>query len=394
MAWGEIKVEDQRLQFCMSVANGIITLSEGCRQFNISRPTGYEWLKRYNLYGEEGLKNRSSARLSQNHETSEFIKEQILVIKHEYVNFGPKKIHAKLKERYPCIDWPGTTTIEKILSKNGLTKKRKLRRRLAAITSPLNVAEEVNDIWCMDFKGWSLTADHFKFDPFTLTDQYSRYLLRALKLDFNTLEHVWPLLDCAFREYGLPRVIRSDNGPPFATTAPGRFSLLAVCLVKAGVMPEWIDPGNPQQNGSHERMHLTMKQECISLDLTKQEQSRKLEKFQEYYNFERPHEAIGQKIPGSLYVPSKRIWTGKLKSIEYSSDYMVSGKVGSCGKMSWKNKSIYISRVFVGERLGIKEGQNGLGVYFGPYFLGILNSGNELEVTRRESRKKNKKEKV
>jgi hypothetical protein len=243
----------------------------------------------------------------------------------------------------------------------------------------------------MDFKGWSVTTDHHKFDPFTLTDQYSRYLLKALKLDFNTLEHVWALLDIAFREYGLPLTIRSDNGPPFATCAPGRFSLLAIRLVKAGVMPEWIEPGKPQQNGRHERMHLTMKQECISLELTKEEQVNRLKRFQEFYNFERPHEAIGQKTPGSLYVPSKRIWNGRLQPFEYSSDYKVSAKVGTCGKVQWKGETIYISRVFTGERLGIKEGENGLEVYFGPYFLATIKNGNELEVIRRSTRRKYQK---
>jgi transposase len=125
MAWGEIKVEDQRMKFCVVVASGAITLSEACRQFSISRPTGYEWLKRYNSEGVNGLKNRSSARLTQTHETSHYIKEQILAMKHEYVNFGAKKIYVKLKERNSFIDWPGTTTIDKILSENGLTMLRK-----------------------------------------------------------------------------------------------------------------------------------------------------------------------------------------------------------------------------------------------------------------------------
>lgn len=390
MAWGEIKVEEQRLNFCNAITSGAITISEACRQFSVSRPTGYEWLKRYNLEGAHGLKNRSSARATQSNETSLQIKEQILMTKHEYIHFGAKKILAKLKERYPTVDWPGTTTIEKILSQNGLTKKRKIRRRFPAKNSSLSQAEGPNDVWCMDFKGWSLTRDNYKFDPFTLTDLYSRYLLKALKLEFNTIEHVWALLDTAFREYGLPLVIRSDNGPPFATCAPGRFSLLAVRLVKAGVMPEWIEPGHPQQNGSHERMHSTMC-ECISDELTMQEQICKLDEFQNYFNFERPSEAIGQKLPASLYVPSNRIWSGRLQSMEYSSEYMVSPKVRSCGTLTWRNRSIYISRVFTGERLGIKEGENGPEVYFGPYFLGNIKNGNELNIIRRETRRRYQK---
>ncbi len=386
MAWGEIRVEDQRKLFCEAILREELNMSEACRQFEISRPTGYQWLNRYQTEGITGLKNRSSARLTQSQQTSSEIHKQILDLKCKYPTWGPKKIHAKLKSINPSIDYPGTTTIGNILSRNGLTIRRKLRRRLAATTSPLNTAKGPNDIWCMDFKGWSLTTDGHKFDPFTLTDQFSRYILRNLKLEMNNTEYVWALLSTAFREYGLPLILRSDNGPPFASLAPGRFSRLSVKLVKAGVMPEWIDPGKPQQNGQHERMHLTMEQEAILKEANLMDQILHMEKFQEYFNFERPHEAIGQVTPGSIYIPSTRQWNGRLRPLEYSSEYQI-GKVRSCGKMAWKGSQIYISAVFNGELLGVKEGENGLEVYFGPYLLGII-SGSELEVTRRVGRKK------
>ncbi len=243
----------------------------------------------------------------------------------------------------------------------------------------------------MDFKGWYLTTDHYKFDPFTLSDHHSRYLIRCLKLDLNNSEHVWATLDIAFREYGLPKIIRSDNGPPFATCSAGRLSPLSVKLIKAGVMPEWIEPGKPQQNGRHERMHLTMEQEGFYRGaLNLKEQAKKLEEFQLYYNFERPHEAIGQKTPGSLYVASNQVWTGKLMPVEYSKEYRV-GKVKSCGKMSWKGKEIYIGRVLAGEQLGLKESEEGFKVYYGPLLLGELINGKDLEIERRQTRKKYKK---
>jgi transposase InsO family protein len=369
-----------------------LTHSEACRQFEISRPTGYEWLERYKQEGETGLRNRSSARKTQNNQTSEEIKKRILNIKYEFPTWGPKKIIVKLNERYPAINWPGTTTLGNILKANGLVKSRKTRRRLPVNTSPLTSSEGSNDIWCMDFKGWILTNDRHKFDPFTLTDHYSRYILRCLKLDFNDTNHVWAILDMAFREYGLPKIIRSDNGPPFATCCPGRLSPLSIKLIKAGVMPEWIEPGKPYQNGRHERMHLTMENESFypeTLDL--QEQIMKLIEFQLYYNFERPHEALGQKTPGSIYVPSNRIWTGKLQPIEYSKEYIVR-KVRSCGNICWKQHDIYTSRFLQVEYLGIKEDDNGFGVYFGPIYLGSLKNEKELEVTRREIRKKYKKQ--
>lgn len=387
MAWGEIKVMDQRKLFCEAILSEELNMSEACRQFEISRPTGYLWLNRYRTEGVKGLSNQSSARLTQTNQTPRKIEKQILNLKYKYPAWGPKKIHAKLKADNPSIDFPGTTTIGNILSQNGLTRKRKLRKRLAQNTFPLTIADGPNDVWCMDFKGWSLTTDRHKFDPFTLTDQYSRFILRSLKLNSNTTEHVWALLNIAFREYGLPLILRSDNGPPFATSAPGRFSTLAVNLVKAGVMPEWIEPGMPQQNGQHERMHLTMEQEGILKGASLEDQIRHAEEFQEYFNFVRPHEALGQKTPGSIYIPSTRPWSGRLREMEYSSEYQI-GKVRSCGKMAWRGVQVYVSAVFAGELLGIKEGIDGLEVYFGPYLLGKLTNGNELEVNRRKGRKK------
>jgi len=211
-----------------------------------------------------------------------------------------------------------------------------------------------------------------------------------LKLELNTTEHVWAVLDIAFREYGLPLIIRSDNGAPFASTAPGRFSALSVRLVKAGVMPEWIEPGKPNQNGQHERMHLTMEKEGFLPNSFLHDQILHLKKFREYFNFRRPHEALGQVTPGSIYVPSIRPWNGRLQAMEYSSEYQM-GKVRSCGKMAWKGSQVYVSPVFHGEILGIKEGTDGFEVYFGPYLLGRLINGTELEVKRRPGRIKYKK---
>jgi putative transposase len=387
MAWGEVNVENQRKLFCLSVLDSLLSLAEACRQFQISRPTGYEWLGRYKKDGEQGLKNLSSARKTQPNTTPPDIVEQVIAFKRANKQWGPKKLGPKLKEKYPLVNWPSTTTIGKILSNNGLTEDKKTRKRLAANPSGLTESEKSNDVWCMDFKGWSITKDGYKFDPFTLSDHHSRYLLRSLKLNKNDADHVWALLDIVFREYGLPYYLRSDNGPPFATCSPGRLSALSIKLVKAGVMPEWIEPGKPQQNGRHERMHLTMEQEGFSTKtLVLEEQKMKLKEFQHYYNFERPHEALGQKTPGSIYKPSNRTWTGRFEPIEYSDEYK-RGKVRSCGRISWKGTGIYIGRVFEGEYLGIKEGENGLEVYFGPIYLGILRD-NELKVERMQTRKK------
>lgn len=385
MAWGVKKVEEARELFCIAVLSGKLNLSEACRQFNISRPTGYEWLGRYQVEGVAGLSNRSSQRLTQAHKTNTDIEDFIVLLKSEFPFLGPKKIFAKLKERYPDTDWPGITTIHNILLRNGLVKSRKKRKRLAECNNDLYKSNHANDVWCMDFKGWYTTKDHVRFDPFTLTDHETRYLIRCNKLNENSTEYVWAILEMAFRENGLPIFLRSDNGPPFATSCPGRLSKLAIKLIKAGVTPEWIEPGEPQQNGRHERMHLTMEKEGFVLGSSLKEQIKIIEDFVEYYNFERPHEALGQRTPGSVYTPSTRIWNGKLAELEYSDEFKIL-KVRGCGKAAYSGGEIYVSRVLEGENVGIKEGKQGLEMYYSNIFLGIVGKDNNLEVKRRPQR--------
>jgi len=386
MAWRENKVEIKRELFCQVVLEGKVSMSLACRQFDISRPTGYYWLDRYVNEGSDGLSNRSTKRLNQPDKTSLEKEDYILMLKAEYTKFGPKKIYATLNKRYPEIDWPSITTINNILKKYGLVQPRKLRRRLAKSNNNLQSSEKPNDIWCMDFKGWYMTNDGVKFDPFTVSDHESRYLIRCNKLKSNDTESVWGVLDTAFREYGLPNFIRSDNGPPFATCCPGRLSKLAIKLIKAGVNPEWIEPGNPQENGRHERMHLTMKNEGFVLGSSLKEQLQIMDEFIEYYNFERPHEALNQKTPGSIYVPSNRVWDGKLNPIEYSNEYKTL-LVKPCGKASWRGCEIYVSRVLEGERVGVKEGEKGLEMYYANIFLGMLTKDLKLDVPRRKNRR-------
>lgn len=388
MAWGEIKVENQRNMFCITVLTKKLNMSAACKHFNISRPTGYLWLERYKKQGAAGLTNCSSRRLSQSHQTGQDKEDLIILIKSEFPHFGPKKIFSKLATRFPEEHWPGTTTINNILIKNGLVQSKKIRKRFAISPCPLHHSSTPNDIWCMDFKGWFMTSDQQKFDPFTLTDHESRYLIRCNKLTINDTEGVWATLDIAFREYGLPFFLRSDNGPPFATTCPGRLSKLAIKLIKAGVTPEWIEPGNPQQNGRHERMHLTMEREGFRLGSSLKEQLITIREFQEYYNFERPHEALGQKTPGSIYRPSNRVWNGIFKEPEYPKGYKVA-KVGSCGKTTWRGQAVYVSRVLSGEHVGIIEREKGIEMYFGNILLGTI-QGDQLECERRKGRIRNK----
>ena len=209
--------------------------------------------------------------------------------------WGPPKVRAWLERRQPEVRWPAASTLGVLFERAGLTVKRRRRRRVPPAGAPLAACEAANDVWCIDFKGWFLTGDGARCEPLTISDAASRYLLRCQAVERGDCAHVWPILDAALREHGLPLVLRSDNGPPFASTGAGGLSRLAVLAIKAGVRPERIAPGQPQQNGRHERLHLTLLRDaaCPPASGLRQQQ-RRFAAFQREYNEERPHQALGQ----------------------------------------------------------------------------------------------------
>lgn len=386
MAWRETKVEDQRKQFITLYLEKKACLSELCRHFDISRKCAYKWLERFRNLGFEGLKDKSRAPSIQANATDQNLVSRIIALKREWSKWGPKKICAHLKKVEPNIPWPSSTTIGNVFDKYGLTVKRKLRKRLAERSEPLSNCNASNDVWCIDFKGWSLTSDQFKCEPFTLIDGHSRFLLCCEQLYANDGANVWAVFERLFRQYGLPLRVRSDNGPPFATTGPGRLSRLSIKLLKAGVAPEWIDPGSPEQNGRQERMHLTLKEEGIDTTFSIKKQKEHFPTFVNYYNFIRPHEALQQRCPGDIYQRSSRCWNGLLRSPEYSTDYQIIN-VQSCGKARWKGKVVYVGRTFEGEPIGIKEEDDGYKAYYGQILLGKVEE-DQIIYERRKPRKR------
>lgn len=392
MAWGEVKVENRRKEFINAFLEGFYNFSDLCRKFEISRKNGYKWIGRFQEEGFEGLKDRSRAPLYQASATDPELIELILALRLEHTTWGPKKVLAELEKLYPDIQWPSRTTIGNIFDRNGLTVPRVYRRRVPPRTTPLAHCQQSNDLWCIDFKGTFLTRDGKKCDPLTLTDAHSRYLIRCVQLDFNRGEHVWGVLDSAFREYGLPLFLRHDNGPPFASCAPGRLSKLSIKLIKAGVMPEWIEPGKPQQNGRHERMHLTLKNETTippaeNLDVQRQ----RFKKFQSYFNFTRPHEALDQKTPGEIYRSSERKWDGHLRPPEYA-DSQEKRKIMKCGCIGWHGKNLFISEALYGEYVGITQQAEGcFEVSYGPISLGTIDTNNCFKVPENTKRRVSKK---
>lgn len=388
MAWRITNVEDQRKLFINAYLENQETISGLCELFGVSRKTGYKWIERFEEEGLGGLKDRRRARHNQIRICDELV-EKVLAVKKARNQWGPKKILGYLEGKNQNQNWPSATTIGNILQRHGYQKTREIRKRMPARKNPLAECLKPNDLWSIDFKGWFQTKDGIKCDPLTVTDAHSRFLLHCSKLPQGTVEYVWEVLEKNFYKYGLPIAIRHDNGPPFATCGAGRLSKLSIKIIKAGVIPEWIDPGKPYQNGRHERMHRTLKAEGVfPLQLTLTEQQIKFHEFQNYFNHERPHESLGQKTPGSIYAPSERQWHGKLKSPEYSSEWKVL-PVRSSGQISWLGASIFISKSLENEYVGVKENEDGDWVVnYGPVNLGFINQERRLIYPIRETRVK------
>lgn len=374
MPWRNLTMEQERLLFIEEVLKprSIQTFEEVCKKYGISRKTGYKWMERFHKNGESGLKDLSRAPLNHSNKISIEATKEVIRIRQNYPTWGPKKIRAVMLKGCLDLEIPSESSIGNILKFHDLSKPRHYRRHVAK-TSPLSECGEPNDIWMYDFKGYFKTGDGQICEPLTITDGFSRYLIKCVHLKRKRTNDVWDILEEAFYQYGLPTKIRSDNGPPFATVGIGRLSPLAIKIIKAGVIPEWIEPGCPEQNGRHERFHLTLKNEValppaetLTLQLVKMKQ------FETYYNERRPHEALGQVPPSAVYKSSSRKWNGKLRSPEYSTDYDPR-KVGKCGNINWKGRTYFLSESLRGEYVGIKEIDIGLmGLYYGSILLGKI----------------------
>jgi hypothetical protein len=231
MAWENYKVENQRLQLVQTYISGHADMTELCKQYGISRKTGYKWYHRFLQQGEDGLKDLSKAPHIPYQCYTDSQIDKAIELNLKYRTWGPKKILIKLQEKYPNEDWPCPTRLYEIFKDYHLVNSRRIRSRVPA-TAPLGDLLASNDTWAVDLKGWFLTGDGRKCEPLTITDCYTRYLIRCTHLNKHTVDYVWPVFDEAFREYGLPKRMRSDNGPPFGSTGAGRLTLLSVNLIK------------------------------------------------------------------------------------------------------------------------------------------------------------------
>ena len=371
MPWRESCAMEQRACFMLVGATEEVSFAALCRQFGISRDTGYRWLRRWRAEGAAGLVERSRAPRTNPRAVAPELIGACLDLRRQHPTWGPVKIKAALERRHPGWLWPAASTIGELLAREGLTARRKRRRRTPP-GGPLFAADAPNDVWSLDFKGWFKTGDGARCDTLTLADACSRYLLRCQVVAHPDTEHVWPILDAAFREYGLPLRLRSDNGPPFATTGAGGLSRLSVMVIKAGVLPERIAPGKPQENGRLERLHLTLLQDTASPPAaTLRDQAKRFQAFRRTYNEERPHAALGNATPAEHHAPSPRRWDGRLRSPEPEAGAM--RRVKSNGLISWRGTRVYVSEALGGEPVALAETDGGRWtVRYGPILLGTL----------------------
>lgn len=353
MPWKECNKVDEKLKFVARLLDGE-KMSRLCNEFGISRKTGYKIYDRYKASGLEGLTDRSRKPIRYANQLPFQIEKTILHIKKEKPTWGAPKIREKLIRKYPEVHPPATSTVHSILDRYGLVQRRK-RRRYKAEGTNLSHTNQPNDLWCADYKGEFLLGNKQYCYPLTITDFSSRYLIACEGLATTKEQYAFTVFERVFKEFGLPKGIRTDNGVPFSSPhALFGLSKLSVWWLRLGIAIERIEPGNPQQNGRHERMHLTLKKEATKPagENFLQQQS-KFDDFIEEYNNERPHQGLSMKYPAEIYIPSDRKYEG-LPEVEYPfHDKTIT--VTQCGRICLKRLKINFSVVFAGQTVGIKE---------------------------------------
>jgi transposase InsO family protein len=346
---------DQRMQFIGLWLSDEWNLVAICRRFGISRKTGYKWLERYRADGPAGLIDQSREPHHHPQAVSTTIEQAVIAARAAHPTWGPKTLRAWLGRQDRSAPWPAASTIGVILKRHGMVVSRKRRRTVRRYDQPFMGCVSPNSVWSADLKGWFTTGDGRRCDPLTLTDNYSRYLLRCQAVRQVDHDCIQPVFEAAFREYGLPVAIRTDNGVPFATTTVGGLSRLSIWWLRLGIIPERIAPGKPAQNGRHERMHRTLKRETATPPCrTWRTQQHAFDRFRDEYNCERPHQGIAMASPVQLYHPSPRLYPLVVPEMTYPDD-MIIRKVHTQGDLRWHNRQIYLSGTLAGELVGCRQ---------------------------------------
>jgi len=383
MAWKETCALDERMRFVVEYDLGELPVRALCRKYGISPKTAYKWLHRADALGlEAGLRDLSRAPHRHANQVPPELDAAIVAARRAHPTWGPRKLRALLERQEAEIPWPAASTIGEVLKRHSLVRPRKRRRRTPPYSEAFASAGQPNDVWCADFKGWFRTGDGRRCDPLTISDAASRYLLACQAMDGTDVWAVQPAFERAFREYGLPWAIRTDNGPPFASRAIRGLSRLSIWWLRLGILPERIEAGHPEQNGRHERMHLTLKQETASpARSSRLAQQRRFNRFREEFNDQRPHEALGMQTPASQYRRSSRALPRRLPEWEYPLEMTVR-QISGGGRFRWHCRNVFVSHVLDGEAVGLRplDGRYWQ-LWLGPLELGVLDEARGLLLT-------------
>jgi len=372
MPWKETCPMDERTRFIARVLERERSFAEICRVFGISRKTGYKWVTRYRGGGPGALEDRSRAPLCHPNAVSGPVEARVVALRRRHPRWGPLKLVAVLARREPETRWPAASTAGAILERRGLVAPRRRRRRSPAYEGTLAACGKPNDVWSIDHKGQFRVGGPYCY-PLTLSDGFSRYLLACRGLADVSGEKARPWIEAAFREHGLPLAIRSDSGPPFGSVGLGGLTRLSVWWIKLGIAPERIAAGHPEQNGRHERMHRTLKEETASPPRGSfAAQQAAFEAFREEYNGERPHEALGMRTPAEVYRRSEREYPERTPELEYPAGFVVR-RVRSTGEIRWRGGLAYAQEGLAGEPLGLWQiAEDRWEVYVGFLRVGVL----------------------
>jgi len=373
MPWRSSLPVDQRMQLIADHLRDIFTIAELSREYEISRKTVYKWIERYETGGATALVDRSRRPQHYANATPAELVEALLAKRRRHPHWGAKKLLKLLAQEQPDLDWPARSTACDILSRHQLVREPKRRRVIGHSGKPTTVISEPNQVWAADFKGQFKTRDGYYCYPLTVSDGFSRYLLGCQALNSTSVSEAQPIFRRLFQEFGLPERIRTDNGGPFASVSLARLSTLSAWFIRLGIERELIEPGKPYQNGSHERMHRTLKAETTKPPASNRAtQQRRFNPWRDEFNHLRPHEALGMDPPAQHYQLSPRPYPERLPPLEYPS-YFETRRVGDNGCIRWRSERVHVSAVCAHEYLGLEEFDTGIwNVYFGSLKLGRL----------------------
>jgi transposase InsO family protein len=365
MPWMKTTTLDEKRRFVSDWESGDWSVTELCERYGVSRPTGYELIRRYRARGEAGLADLSRATRSCPHRTPASVERFLLDARRLY-GWGAKKLLWRLETERPDVSSPSRSTVNDILDRHGLLKKRRRRKRwLHPGAAPL-ATDRPNQVWTGDFKGQFPMGNRVYCFPLTIVDHFSRYILRCEALTSVRTDGAKPVMERLFREVGLPEAIRTDNGAPFASTGIHGLCSMNVWWMQLGIVHQRIRPSSPQENGAHERMHLDLKREATRPpEPNLRSQRRRLENFRERYNYVRPHEALGGRTPASIWAPSPRPYPDRLPKPEYPAPLEVR-RVSHAGTFRIRSIQIFLSNALAEQNIGLEEIDDGLWniVYF------------------------------